>query len=294
MLANDNNLYGTTDTGGLYGRGTIFSYNPVTKAYTDLHDFDTSVGSANGALVQTADSTIYGLFDGRTAAYGGIFGYNPKTSTYNVLFSFNDTDGYPNWNNGMTLVNGKLYGMTTYGGTNGEGVIFRFNPANNAYSDLVNFSPLLTGKYPICGLTLATDGNLYGMLVEGGTHNLGTIISFNPSDSTAKIIYDLTSAGGCESYSGLTQVGVVSGINQLAAANNELSVFPNPAGNVLFLKLPQAFTPTDVTVFNALGQPIYLPFNADKSLDIENLPAGLYFVRVTDNTTVLIQNFVKQ
>ena len=37
---NDGLLYGMTDSGGVFNFGVIFNFDPITNAYTKLHDFD--------------------------------------------------------------------------------------------------------------------------------------------------------------------------------------------------------------------------------------------------------------
>src|SRR6185295_5377233 len=39
VKANDDNLYGTTTDGGSHNMGVLFRFNPLTFAYTKLHDF---------------------------------------------------------------------------------------------------------------------------------------------------------------------------------------------------------------------------------------------------------------
>ena len=39
-------LFGTAQRGGVYGYGTVFSYNILTNTYTDLFDFDNNNGAS--------------------------------------------------------------------------------------------------------------------------------------------------------------------------------------------------------------------------------------------------------
>ena len=76
--------------------------------------------------------------------------------------------------------NGKLYGMTSTGGSNGAGTIFTFNPSTNKVLKLFDFNGT-NGANPIGNLIQATNKKLYGMTTYGGSHNFGTIF---PSTSS--------------------------------------------------------------------------------------------------------------
>jgi uncharacterized repeat protein (TIGR03803 family) len=75
-------------------------------------------------------------------------------------------------------VNGKMYGVTNYGGDNNEGVLFEFDPATGNYTVRHNFDDS-TGKYPACYLLLGTNGKIYGTATRGGVNNTGTIFEYN-------------------------------------------------------------------------------------------------------------------
>ncbi len=86
----------------------------------------------------------------------------------------------------------------------------------------------------------------------------------------------------------MTSVGT-----QFHSLEQELTVFPNPAGKNIFLK--GYFDEADCTVLNAMGQPVMwktLIMN-DNSLDIDQLPAGLYFLLVQTNNNPIMLKFIK-
>ena len=79
IQASDGKLYGMTSGGGNNGYGVIFSYNPVTSAYSKLIDFDYVNGAyPQGSLIQATDGKLYGMtYGGGSNDYGVIFSYNP-------------------------------------------------------------------------------------------------------------------------------------------------------------------------------------------------------------------------
>jgi uncharacterized repeat protein (TIGR03803 family) len=77
-----------------------------------------------------------------------------------------------------------LYGTTTAGGTNGDGVVFSINTNGTCFTNLYSFAGGGDGANPYAGLTLS--GNtLYGTALYGGTNGtqyfsgLGTVFSIS-------------------------------------------------------------------------------------------------------------------
>ncbi|MGA7459953.1 MAG: choice-of-anchor tandem repeat GloVer-containing protein, partial [Candidatus Korobacteraceae bacterium] len=92
--------------------------------------------------------------------------------TYTVLHSFSGSDGsYPL----STLIfdrAGNLYGTTEFGGASGQGVVFQLKHTPSGgwiYTPIHDFN-LTDGANPIDygGLTLASDGTIYGTTNAGG------------------------------------------------------------------------------------------------------------------------------
>ncbi len=206
MQASDGKLYGMTDAGGLRDLGNqgdvgvIFSFNPVTNAYAMLKDFSvTETGSnVSASVVQASDGKLYG-----TTVYGGknfagvIFSFDPSSSTYTKLYDFDYTNGASPYGSLIQASDGKLYGMTAYGGAGtspgfslGVGVIFSFDPVTLSYTKLYDFDGV-NGMRPFGSLMQASDGKLYGMTQDNGVNFGGVIFSFNPLTSTYTKVYDL-------------------------------------------------------------------------------------------------------
>ena len=73
------------------------------------------------------------------AVYGVIFSFDPSSSTYTKLKDFDDTNGANPYGSLMQASDGKLYGMTTDGGSSDVGVIFSFDPSSSTYTKLKDF-----------------------------------------------------------------------------------------------------------------------------------------------------------
>ena len=126
------NLYGTTQTGGTSGNGTVFKLNSAGKE-TVLYIF---TGAADGAqpfagVIRDAAGSLYG-----TTQHGGAFGLGTVFKLYptgkeTVLYSF--SGGADGSTPAAALVRdaaGNLYGTTVLGGdpTCGCGTVFRIEP----------------------------------------------------------------------------------------------------------------------------------------------------------------------
>jgi uncharacterized repeat protein (TIGR03803 family) len=83
--------------------------------------------------------------------------------------------------------NHSVYGMTYYGGVNGNGVIYRFDLRSGKYSVLHTFSALDAngnnndGANPGVALTRGPDDVFYGMASFGGANGTGTIFKITES-----------------------------------------------------------------------------------------------------------------
>src|ERR1035438_9873932 len=93
---------------------------------------------------------------------------------FTTLVSFTGANGnQPFMENLVQGKNGSLYGTTTYGGTSGNGTIFKVTPTGTL-TTIYNFANTPDGANPDAGLVLGTDGKFYGTAYQGGTSGLGT------------------------------------------------------------------------------------------------------------------------
>lgn len=189
------NLYGTTESGGAFERGTVFELSPKTGggwAETVLYSF--AGGIIDG---QTPYSEV--IFDGSgnlygTTANGGIyqggtaFELSPSAGGWieTILHSF-AIDGADGTNPVGGLVfdaAGNLYGTTSSGGANlAAGTVFKLAPAVGGWTltTLYNFNPNNGDAHsPFSTLILDASGNLYGTTGSGGAWGFGAVFEVTP------------------------------------------------------------------------------------------------------------------
>src|SRR5208282_1087038 len=84
-----------------------------------------------------------------------------------------------------------LWGMTSAGGANNTGVIFKYSTATATETNVHNFgNGVLDGNQPEGSLIRASNGLLYGMTPTGGANSLGIIFSYNVSTGEDSILYN--------------------------------------------------------------------------------------------------------
>jgi uncharacterized repeat protein (TIGR03803 family) len=185
--------------GGTNGTGIIFSFEPITKTFSKLHDFDATVGLYPGSsLSQATDGNLYGVVNtGGDYNMGSIFSFDPENAVYKKVFDFNGQTGANPFRSLLQASDGKLYGIAE-GGTNNAGVIFSLNPATQKVAKLLDFNPS-EGRKPN-HLMQTSDGKLYGTTESGGTNNAGTIFSVDLVTGQLTKLWDFTEAIYSEEY----------------------------------------------------------------------------------------------
>jgi uncharacterized repeat protein (TIGR03803 family) len=189
-------IYGTANSGGSGGSGTVFSMQTNGSAFTVLKDF--SAGSADGkggytnldgvspnAGLLLAGATLYGTtFYGGTNGLGTVFKVNTNGSGFSTLKHFSAAEaGYP-WA-GMVLSGSTLYG-TASGGNDAAGAVFAINTNGTGFTILKMFSYSDgLGINPIGGLLLSGT-NLYGTCYQGS--GIGNVYRINLDGSGYQVL----------------------------------------------------------------------------------------------------------
>ncbi len=210
------NLFGTTESGGDSGDGTVFELvyiSPGKYQEQVLYSFKgittTEPSTQDGAdpmagLIMDAKGNLYG-----TTAIGGVAvgctnlggcgtvfelhypaspgqGYIPE-----ILHNFGgnlNLDGYQPYAGLVMDSSGNLYGTTLLGGSSGFGTVFEIS-SSGTYSLLHTFAANSSdGGLPYAGLVMDGSGNLYGTASLGGVSNQGTV--FELANSSGNFTYN--------------------------------------------------------------------------------------------------------
>lgn len=159
----DGNFYGVTYNGGTgytntnLANGVFFQLKP-SGAYKVLYNFTggSDGGVPDGGLVLGPDGKFYGTnsVGGNTTACSGGCGTIFSLTTAGLLttlHSFAGTDGDLPSSNLTLSTNGKLYGVTTKGGSAGNGVFFSLDMGFSPFVSLQQTSGRVGAKIGILG-----------------------------------------------------------------------------------------------------------------------------------------------
>lgn len=183
---------------------------------------------------------LYGMTEwGGSNGIGLIFHYDRSSGTQIVDYPFNIensiTTPYADLTDGG---NGKFYGMAPYGGSNGNGIIFEWDPSTNTFTIKIELNDAI-GKNPYGSLTL-NGGKLYGMTRYGGANNGGVIFELNLATNIYTKKIDLDSTNGRYPFSSSLTLneGKFYGMTWEGGAYNGGVIFEwNPTTNIYTKKI---------------------------------------------------------
>ncbi len=194
LIADANgDLFGTTNSGGASGDGTVFEIAKTSSGYAGTPTTLITFNGTNGAnpwssLIIDANGDLFGTTFGGGAFGGGtVFEIVNTSSGYattpTTLVSFNGADG-------AELVggldgNGNLFGTTAAGGM-GYGTVFEIVKTSSGYAStpttLVSFNSA-NGNEPVTGVITDDNGDLFGTTFYGGASGDGTVFEIVNSSS---------------------------------------------------------------------------------------------------------------
>ena len=248
VLGNDGNFYGTTTGGDIYDYGTVFMVT-TNGTLTTLVSFYGNNGRIPNGLTLGNDGNFYGTTYSGGSGNGTVFMVTTN-GTLTTLVSFNYTNNvYPNGaypEAVLTLGNdGNFYGTTSEGGiTNssypmGGGTVFRVT-TNGTLNRLVSFNgtngafPLFA--FPLAGMTLGNDGNLYGTTLAGGSGGGGTVFRVTTNGTLTTLVSNMV-WGSIDVNNEYLQAGLTLGND-----GNFYGITDNGVGTVFRLLLPPVVT----------------------------------------------------
>ncbi len=212
-LGPDGFLYGTTFWGGQGGTGVLFRIDPATAMFTTLFSFGTPDGPPSGANPMGGPvSDGHGNFYGAAKNYGaGVIykwsGSRPATTVYAFRVT-HDAIRYPDgaapYGSPVFGADGKLYGMTFFGGKNNAGTVYSLDPVSKTLKVIYDFAGYTPSDCPedvagVQSLFLASDGKLYGTSLFGGANGTGFAFRVDPAANGIRILHEF---GPCSRRTG--------------------------------------------------------------------------------------------
>ena len=131
-------------------------------------------------------------------------------SGFTLLHSFvgSPSDGYIPW--GQLIQSGELlYGMTVYGGSSDNGIIFSYNTVSSVETVLHSFFGGSADGSQTEGSLIQSGNMLYGMTYSGGSSNNGVIFSYNTISGAETVLHSFSggSSDGAHPLGSLLQIG---------------------------------------------------------------------------------------
>jgi uncharacterized repeat protein (TIGR03803 family) len=237
------NFYGTCANSDS-GFGTVFEAT-TSGTVSGLYAFTGENDGANpaAALVEAAGGGFFGTAssDGSNNL-GAIFSITSAGVFTPVMSFMGGGDGSNPQAPLVQGINGNFYGTSYQGGAAGDGVVFELTP-EGVLTPLHSFTNGQDGAFPASGLTLGTNGSLYGVTLIGGTEGTGVLFNMTPQG-----MFTVLKPFTIEDYGDRSLGGLVQGTNgdfygtTSEGGNPEISGYPvgtvfewNPAGTVTVL-----------------------------------------------------------
>ncbi len=199
-------IWGTCQSGGAAGQGTVFKINPTTGEFMTVVQFQDGSqmkGSAPfSGLTDDGAGVLWGTTTtGGAGGAGTVFKIDPSTGLRSTVFEFGN--GVGRSPNGLcSLSPDTLWGTTSSGGSNNNGTLFKVNRITGEVTTVLQFTGRggsINGSVPKPELSMDGAGRLWGATVGGG-RGVGNIFRFDPQTGKYTTMFEFT-GGGYEEWS---------------------------------------------------------------------------------------------
>jgi uncharacterized repeat protein (TIGR03803 family) len=200
----DGTFYGTTAAGGsgpYNDCGVVFKMTESGKL-SILHSFISSDGcQPSGGLIMDAAGNMYGTTSTGGGSGDGVVFKITKTGKVTLLHQFTGQPDGANPAGSLTMdAAGNLYGTTPGGGdpkctTQGQGCGIVYEIDTHGKEHILHSFLAPEGGLPYAGVTLDTQGNLYGSTSGFATYNWGSLFKLDKQAAFTKL-HDFT--GGAD------------------------------------------------------------------------------------------------
>lgn len=326
-------LYGTTTAGGNYGyenqgigNGILFEYSIATNTFAKKFDFDAAVtGAYSGPLLNGGNGKLYGLLFGNNTQgspvyYGALYQYDTGTSVFSILKQFGSESPHVVHPRDHLVKgsDGNLYGVCQsgifkYDFSTAEATVITLNTASDEIRGIIeicrkpSYPFFETAVFTVCPNNpfvfdvQNTNAISYvwkkgSTILAAQTTGVLNIANLTIADTG---IYTCTMTNECGTTITMPlQITVNSclGLDEVIGYKNAIKLFPNPAANILNLKLPDApnFEIQKISISNMLGQTVYSSADKNTTIDIGFLKTGIYQLSLSTDQGDWNGKFIKQ
>jgi len=210
------NLYGTTQAGGKFNGGTVFTLKLSNGKYTYkvIHGFVTSSSSAYqpyAGLVVGKNGYLYGTtyYGGLVWNAGAVYQMRQVSGVwlFSVIYNFLGSSLGQFTESGLAVDGaGNMYGTTYQGADFNLGGVYKLTAGtNNKWTQKIVYSfrsyAKKDGAYPyFAGVTLDAQGNIYGTTFQGGSSaannlNYGTVYKLTTGTYKERVLWSFGTTG---------------------------------------------------------------------------------------------------
>ncbi len=185
IMASDGNLYGVT-------QGTTPVAYKIAMPAATFSVLANLPANSTAPLIVGSDGNFYGTtVKGGTSNQGTVFQLTKK-GVLKILYSFGNggSDGLNPGGAVLQGADGKLYGMTYWGGSQGLGTIYSMTTSGGSYKVLHNFTGATDGENPPANLVQGSDNFLYGATNYGGGLGFGVFFKMNTTGTSFTVLHN--------------------------------------------------------------------------------------------------------
>ncbi|MBP9689174.1 MAG: T9SS type A sorting domain-containing protein [Bacteroidia bacterium] len=188
LVFNGTYLFGMTYYGGATDNGTLFKILPNGTGFSKLVDFGGMVDGRNpeGSLIMDS-AFLYAVTNyGGSFNRGVIFKIRHDGTQLNNLYNFGGLGSGSIPVGSLLDYDGNFYGVTSYGGANDKGTLYKIMRDGTGFVKLFDFNGITSGRNPT-GSLIIDSAFLYGTTYGGGSADIGTVFKFKECAPSAGV-----------------------------------------------------------------------------------------------------------
>lgn len=273
---------------------SIHVYNEATQTKTAYYlNLNSNERAYNDIVLASTGDLFITTVDPGTSDSCSIYSIDTTNWTVTNIHTF--TNGISEINNGLTEYNGKLYGNTYEGGTNGDGYIFSIDLSNNNFNIEYNFD-ITTDGGGFAGKWTVYNNKLYAVGHTGGTIGYGTLVELDPGAGSLTVLENLSMENG-RPFRSSPRVWDDSFLNieNVEFESGKLIIYPNPSSGLFMVENPSSSV-FEYIVYDMQGRKVTSGKSTNQiiTIDLSNSPSGMYLIETLFKEMVYKVKVIKE